>query len=169
MKHVFNLKSTGMKVNLTNLQKLDEWKVFQTKSHYSKITKYLTKIEEKNQGFYKIFTDRNFLNEIIEIKNFVKLSQGKYENIVICGIGGSILGTLAIQEALLPKFSPCLPHLYILENIDAAIIANITTRLNFAKTLFIFVSKSGNTIETITQYEFFYKILNKYNLNCRII
>ncbi len=128
-----------------------------------KIPEFLAKIKKRNQGFYQIFEDADFQAEVEEIKKFAEKSREKFTDIVLCGTGGSALGTLAIQESLLPKIPSFnhvqdkqkIPRLHVLENIDAEVIAELTEFLDFSKTLFLIISKSGGTIETISQYKFF--------------
>jgi glucose-6-phosphate isomerase len=83
-----------------------------------------------------------------------------FENVVILGIGGSALGTIALRQALLhPYWNELdaaergeLPRLYVLDNIDPTTIAPLLDRLDLARTLFNVVSKSGTTAETAAQF-----------------
>ena len=133
----------------------------------AKIPEFLAKIKKRNQGFYQIFEDVDFQAEVEEIKKFAQKSREKFTDIVLCGTGGSALGTLAIQESLLPKIPRNFPRLHVLENIDAEVIAELTEFLDFSKTLFLIISKSGGTIETISQYKFFRGILTEKNLELK--
>ena len=131
------------------------------------LPEFLSKIKERKQDFYQIFDNESFLAEVAEIKKFTDSVQGKFQDIVVCGMGGSALGTLAIQEALGPKFSRDFPRLHVLENIDVEIISELTGFLDFSRTLFIIISKSGTTIETVSQYEYFRGILTEKNLELK--
>jgi glucose-6-phosphate isomerase len=83
-----------------------------------------------------------------------------FENVVVLGIGGSALGTIALRQALLhPYWNELdagergeLPRLYVLDNIDPTTIAPLLERLDLARTLFNVVSKSGTTAETAAQF-----------------
>ncbi len=131
------------------------------------LPEFLSKIKEREQDFYQIFDNESFLAEVAEIKKFTDSVQGKFQDIIVCGMGGSALGTLAIQEALGPKFSRDFPRLHVLENIDVEIISELTGFLDFSRTLFIIISKSGTTIETVSQYEYFRGILTEKNLELK--
>jgi len=117
------------------------------------IEKFLREIHSKNQGFYTIIDDKN---QIKIINNFAKKVEGKYKDIVVLGIGGSALGTLCLKHALryLPSKSKA-PNLHIVTNIDPIKIKKIESSIDLKKTLFIVISKSGSTIETLSQYLYF--------------
>ena len=122
-----------------------------------KLSSFLENIEKRNQGFYQIFSDESFLAEVEQIKAFVSSVKGKYDDIVVCGIGGSALGTIAIRDALMPLFSHKKPYLHVLENIDPDVISDLSAHLDLRRTLFLVISKSGGTAETISQYLYFHQ------------
>ena len=69
----------------------------------------------------------------------------KFKNIVIIGMGGSILGTEAIYEFLKKKIKK---NIFFLDDINYEKLSKVK-KLNLNKTLFLIISKSGNTIETL--------------------
>ncbi|MBU1229050.1 MAG: glucose-6-phosphate isomerase [Proteobacteria bacterium] len=78
-----------------------------------------------------------------------------FEHMLLLGIGGSALGARALQKAFAPGQD--LPghrgkSLWIMDNVDAAVLQAHLDRLPPEKTLVYVVSKSGDTIETIGQY-----------------
>lgn len=81
-----------------------------------------------------------------EMKKFAKKFQNKYKDVVIVGLGGSSLGTQAIFQALLPHA----PNIHFLDNLDPVLFEKTMLRISPKKTLFIFISKSGETLETMT-------------------
>ena len=91
---------------------------------------------------------------IDELKKWVK-SQN-FENIVLCGMGGSSLA----PEVFSKTFSKAL---IILDSTHPEQIATILKQ-DLKKTLFIFASKSGTTIETLSQKLFFEHELAQLNL-----
>ncbi len=153
--------------------KLDIQNIFNTeiitKDDFDDFTKNLIpsleKIHEKNQGFYQIFNDKDFLDEVDRIEKFSNSVKNKFTDIVVCGIGGSALGAIAIRDSLTPIFNKNTPKLHILENIDPDMINDITNYLDLKTTLFIVISKSGGTPETLSQYLYFRNLLEKNNLN----
>jgi len=77
----------------------------------------------------------------------------KFQDVLVIGIGGSSLGVKAGQQALTSIVSSdTAPRLHFLENIDPDHIANTLARLQAENTALICISKSGGTIETVTQY-----------------
>jgi len=79
----------------------------------------------------------------------------RFEHMLLLGIGGSALGARALQKAFAPGQD--LPghkgkSLWIMDNVDAAVLEAHLERLPADKTLVYVVSKSGDTIETIGQY-----------------
>jgi len=88
-----------------------------------------------------------------------KKVNGKFENLVVIGIGGSALGTLAVKSALCHPLHNELPNdarrgarLYLLDNPDPTVCGALLETLNLSKTLFNVVTKSGSTAETISQF-----------------
>jgi len=78
-----------------------------------------------------------------------------FRHMLLLGIGGSALGARALQKAFFPQQDqPCHngPWLWIADNVDAASLEALFTKLPPAETVVVVVSKSGDTIETIGQY-----------------
>lgn len=121
---------------------------------------FLKKIEERNQGFYKVIDDEK---QIMKISGFAALVIGKYEHIVVLGIGGSALGTSCIHESLGRIYgkSEGVPELLVLDNIDPFLLAEAAETINPAKTLFIVITKSGTTPETLAQFFYFRDIIER--------
>jgi len=77
----------------------------------------------------------------------------KQKNIVVIGIGGSTLGTYAIYKFL--KHSKNLSkNLYFLETTDPIDIKSKVQAIDLEDTLFIVISKSGTTIETVSIFKY---------------
>lgn len=89
----------------------------------------------------------------------------KFKKIAIVGMGGSILGTEAIYNFLKFKIKK---KVYFFNNLDNSMIANFEKTKNNSNTLFIIISKSGNTIETLTNLSLL-KVLKKKSKSLIII
>ncbi|HEU4565875.1 MAG TPA: glucose-6-phosphate isomerase [Gemmatimonadaceae bacterium] len=95
-----------------------------------------------------------------EIRQFADGAGQAFSDIVVLGIGGSALGTIALRSALRPPHWNALsdeerdfyPRLHVLENVDPVTIAALLDRLELGRTLFLVISKSGGTAETMAQY-----------------
>lgn len=97
-----------------------------------------------------------FLNEIEKTERFT--------DIVQIGIGGSELGPKAIYIALEAFHKPN-RRVHFLSNVDPDDGAQIFRRVNLAKTLFVVVSKSGSTLETLTNEQYVKERLKKEGLS----
>ena len=73
----------------------------------------------------------------------------KYKNIVVIGMGGSILGTKSIYSFLKTKVKK---EVFFFDNLDENLHLQFN-KINILKnSCFIIVSKSGNTLETIANF-----------------
>lgn len=139
------------------------------KSQSKLIKPYLKKIKARDQGFYKTIDDKK---TITEIENFAAKVKNKYEDIVVLGIGGSALGTICLQQSLKHLFENEIfdeevPSLHVVDNIDPELILAINDLINYEKTLFIVVTKSGGTPETLAQYFYFRDKTDKAKLDVK--
>ncbi|MDQ6872141.1 MAG: glucose-6-phosphate isomerase [Gemmatimonadota bacterium] len=108
-------------------------------------------------GFVDLPADTQLLTQVT---SFGKQARGKYDDVVILGIGGSALGPIALRTALRPSGWNMLdeegrdnyPRLQVLDNVDPETIAALLGRLRLSRTLFIVTSKSGGTAETMAQF-----------------
>ena len=82
-----------------------------------------------------------------------------FKNFVVLGIGGSALGTIALQTALLhpyhnqlPDATRPTPRLYVLDNIDPDWLTSLFDVIDPAETCFNVITKSGDTAETMSQF-----------------
>ena len=108
-------------------------------------------------GFVDLPADKKLLDQVT---SFSAAARGKYDDVVILGIGGSALGPIALRTALRPsgwnmlddKARGGYPRLHVLDNVDPETIAALLGRLHLARTLFIVTSKSGGTAETMAQF-----------------
>ena len=69
-----------------------------------------------------------------------------YRSITIVGMGGSVLGSQAIYFFLKNKIKK---KINFIDNLNTEEILNFKKKNNLKKNLFIVISKSGNTVETI--------------------
>ncbi len=104
------------------------------------------------------------------VRAIAKKCEGRFDNMIVLGIGGSALGNIALQSALNPPTHNLLdgahrngPRLFVIDNVDPAYLGST---LDFCKangglerTLFNVVSKSGETAETASQFMVIRKLL----------
>ena len=103
----------------------------------------------------------------------VAAAKGKFENMVVLGIGGSALGNIALQAALNPYTYNLLPaekrggpRMFVVDNVDPAYFGSVLKCCEqnggIKKTLFNVVSKSGETAETAAQFMVIRDLLKKH-------
>lgn len=95
-----------------------------------------------------------------DLLEFAAWSAGRFDDVVVLGIGGSALGTKALSTALLHPFhnlrSPDkrkgAPRLFVVDNVDPDEIVGLFSLLDLRRTLVNVISKSGTTAETMAAY-----------------
>jgi len=108
-------------------------------------------------GFFDLPRRRDLVAQVLE---FAARVRGTVRDVVVLGIGGSALGPIALRSALRePHWNGAddatrggLPRLHVLDNVDPVTILTVLGRVQLADTLFLVVSKSGGTAETMAQY-----------------
>jgi glucose-6-phosphate isomerase len=108
-------------------------------------------------GFADVVRDAGLRDQSVE---FARNAAGKFDDVIVLGIGGSALGPIALRTALRPSGWNLLdsgqrsgmPRLHVLDNVDPETIDSLLGRLSLARSLFIVTSKSGGTAETMSQF-----------------
>ena len=109
--------------------------------HFEKIFKKILENTNKPNDVLNIF-DKNFKFNF-KLKDLKKFKT--YKQIAVIGMGGSILGVEAINHFLKNKIKK---KIYFFNDLNSENIFEIK-KLQSNKILFIIISKSGNTTETI--------------------
>lgn len=108
-------------------------------------------------GFAWMDLPRRDPSDVLEFAERVK---GRYDEVVVLGIGGSALGTTALSSALLHPFHNSIPadarggrpRIFVVDNVDPDEIAGLFEHLDLSRTLVNVISKSGTTAETMAAY-----------------
>ena len=82
-----------------------------------------------------------------QIKDLKKFKN--YKTISVIGMGGSILGAEAINNFFRKKINK---NIYFFDDLNEAKILTLKKQKSLSKVLFIIISKSGNTIETLSNF-----------------
>ncbi len=114
----------------------------------------IKKLNLSNSPLSSLSKNFKYNFEFKEINKFKKL-----KTIILIGMGGSILGTQAIHQFLKDKIKK---DLIFFDNIDEEKLLNFLKINKFKNSLFIIISKSGNTIETLSN-AMSLKLFNKKN------
>lgn len=125
----------------------------------SLIDEYASRINgefrEGKVGYFHLpNTDSKIFKEVDEF-----IDKKEFLDLVVVGMGGSSLGTKAVCKLLESKKTKC--KIKFLDNLDICSIDRTLNKIEFDKTLFFIVSKSGTTIETVTIFKY---ILEKFNV-----
>jgi glucose-6-phosphate isomerase len=99
-------------------------------------------IKNSNKTLHVLNNKFKFNFKINEIKKF-----RKFKTIAIIGMGGSILGAEAIYNFLNIKIKK---KVYFFNDLNEKKIKNFKKKENLNKVLFLIISKSGNTVETLS-------------------
>ncbi len=108
-------------------------------------------------GFLELPRDRGLAARTVELAAALR---GRFDDVVVIGIGGSALGTVALRDALPGPWWNALggearggaPRLHVLDNPDPDSVSALLDRLDMARTAFNVVSKSGTTAETMALF-----------------
>jgi glucose-6-phosphate isomerase len=98
-------------------------------------------------GYYTLPT-----HSLSHLETLECIDTASYEQIVVIGIGGSLLGIKAIDSILRP-FTPNAKELLVFENSDPITISNTLAKIKKDKAAFFIISKSGSTIETTSIFK----------------
>lgn len=128
-----------------------------------KIKKSISELSKKYKQDKLGFVDLSEGKSLKEIQKFVEKNRYVFENVVVIWIWWSALWTKAVLSAIKWKYYNELslkkrldfPKLYVLDNVDPEEIKDLSEIISIKKTLFIVISKSGSTIETMSAYKFF--------------
>ena len=112
---------------------------------------------EREPGFLELPDDRRLARRTLEVAGELR---GRFDDVVVIGIGGSALGTTALRDALLGPWWNALdvearggaPRLHVLDNPDPDSASALLDRLDLRRTVFNVVSKSGSTAETLALF-----------------
>ena len=116
--------------------------------------------EKETIGYYKLpYTD------ISQIEAYAKTIQQK--DIVVLGIGGSSLGTYAIHNFVKHKEND--KKLHFLESTDPLDVAYRLKKIDLKDAFFILISKSGHTVETVSNLKYILSLVDITKENCAVI
>jgi glucose-6-phosphate isomerase len=100
---------------------------------------------------------------VVHCLNLAAELREKYSGMVVCGIGGSALGTQAVLAALDWPLNELLP-VSVLDNIDPSQVSNLVDELDLANTCINVISKSGTTLETMAGFFYLLQALEQLGL-----
>jgi glucose-6-phosphate isomerase len=102
--------------------------------------------------------------ELEKLEQLLDRVEGKYTDLVQIGIGGSDLGPRALASAAQAFYRPC-HRVHFISNVDPDDAHAVLSSLDLSKTLVVVVSKSGTTLETLTNEQLARARFEKMGLN----
>ncbi len=115
--------------------------------------------ESGEVGYYFLSEDKDTISSIEEFCAEYDFSSIK--NVVVVGIGGSSLGTKAVDRLLLDLPHRADKNLLFLENVDPNEIERNLKGVELSESFFIVISKSGGTIETTSIFKY---LMDRFHL-----
>lgn len=102
----------------------------------------------------------NFKKRAAETKAFAEeVKKEGYKYAVLLGMGGSSLCSEVARQTF--GATGGYLKLFVLDNTDPAAILDLQKQIELEKTIFLVASKSGNTMETLSFFHYFYSELEK--------
>ena len=142
-----------MNIEIKNYLNFKKKKTKISKKKFDEIKKNLSSTKEILNNILPDYQYSFKKNQLVKFK--------KFKNIIIIGMGGSILGTKSIYSFFKNRIKK---NIFFLDNLDEVKIKEVRKNNKFNKNLYIIVSKSGNTIETLSIVNLFKKNnINKSN------
>ena len=148
-----------LKNNLNSVKKKNLY-IKKTKDFTKILTQFNNELKNKEKTINVLDQDFQFNFKVSQLKKFLK-----FKKIAIIGMGGSILGAEAIYSIFKSKIQK---KVYFFNDIDEKKIISFKKKEDLSKILFIIISKSGNTIETLSN-SFSLGIIKKNSKNIIII
>ena len=144
LKNQINDMFSGEKINRT-----EKRSVLHTALRSPKEKKIFLEGVDVSEDVHNVLGKMKIFSEKIHSGQWSGFSGKKIKNIVNIGIGGSDLGPVMAYEALKPYAIKSL-DIFFVSNIDGTHLAEVLDKINPDETLFVVVSKTFTTQETMT-------------------
>lgn len=123
---------------------------------YSHIDRLFVREESDNKGWLNLpYQDTSMIKEYVKSLNGVR-------NLVVVGIGGSMLGFKSILRAVGNKNNI---QVHLLDTTDPYKISEVLDSIDLKRTLFNIISKSGKTVEVAAMLSVIESLLNSQNIS----
>ncbi len=133
-------KSINFERSLPNSNLINSVKL---KKNFEKSLAEVRKNLKNKKNLFESFSKDFKLN--FKLKELDKFK--KFQRIIVIGLGGSILGAESIHHFLKSKIKK---EVTFIDNLNTDLIEKVNNFKNLKKTLFILISKSGNTLELLS-------------------
>ena len=112
-----------------------------------------------------------FDNDVVRDVSVLVREKKGFDYLVVVGIGGSNLGTLAIVEALFGKnhLLSSKKKVFFVDTVDSDSLADVLSFVKGKKFLLVLISKSGTTTESIANFEVLLKQIPLSQRKSRVV
>ena len=137
---------------------------FINKKEYSKLMKRKDEIlekfnDEKMTGWYKQEVSNELLSKIKEVSQKIRHDS---DVLLVVGIGGSYMGSYALQQLLCPSFKKVKTEvIYIGTNLSGTYLNEVLDYVEDKEVSVNIISKSGSTLEIKLTYELIKEFMEK--------
>ncbi len=107
-------------------------------------------------GFWQLPYNEKSVKEVNKLADYIREN---FEYFVLLGIGGSALGPISLHNALKSPYYNLLPYkkrnapkMFFIDNVDPNLMYDLKEIIDVKKTVFVVVTKSGGTAETLANY-----------------
>jgi glucose-6-phosphate isomerase len=101
---------------------------------------------------YAFYTLPQQQQDIPAIERWAERIRDRAAHLVVLGTGGSSLGAMMLTSLRHARFMPAGVTIHYVDNADPDTMEQLFTQLPLADSFFLAVSKSGNTVETLSQF-----------------
>lgn len=118
---------------------------------------------ERAQGMHGYMNLPGNTEALADVYRVTQPRLGRFKHLVLLGIGGSSLGLRMLAHALGRTHSSA--DLHVVDNTDPSLFANVRNAIELKDSLFVVISKSGGTIESVLALGYFAGELKKAGLS----
>lgn len=127
------------------------------------------RVAQSKQGQFSFYDLPETQKEAQTIEQRASELRKRFDTLVVLGIGGSALGTRALLNALRGIYVHELilaekqqgARVYVCDTLDPDLFSQLLETLDWEKTVFNVISKSGGTLETLSQFQIVREIVEQ--------
>lgn len=126
-------------------------------------------IRKELSSYYPLVLVDTMQKSLQEINEYAKSVREQFDNLVVVGMGGSVVGNELLHFGLSNIYTNLenTKKIFFIDNIDADTNLTLLSNLDLKKTFFNFITKSGSTSETLLNLLLIFDFLKQRNLDIK--
>jgi len=126
-------------------------------------------IRKELSSYYPLVLVDTMQESLGEIKEYANSVRDQFDNLVVVGMGGSVVGNELLHFGLSNIYANLENEkkVFFIDNIDADTNPTLLSNLDLKKTFFNFITKSGSTSETLLNLLLIFDFLKRENLDIK--